>query len=283
MKKKKMLVNELFPPVDSLFSSMNYDFQIISKDKLDLIFLLSEGERYVDAIVDYYVDDSALTSTAMSSLADLTLGFYKEKWDRLIKIYSIEYDPIHNFSDDLVESITDEEAELKKNTGTRSNTGTQQNSGSRSNTGTQQNNGTTQNTGTQLNEGSESSTDNDLIYGLNSSVGVGANDQLGQRSNQNTRTDNLSEAKNFTRTDNLSEATTSTRTDNLIRTDDLKEDSNRNYTRGRTLSRLGNIGNITTQKMLTEEIELWKWNFVWQVIEDVTSLLCLPLYRNEVI
>lgn len=283
MKKKKMLVNELFPPVNSLFSSMDYDFQIISNDKLDLIFLLSEGQRFVDAVVDYYVEDSALSSTAIESIAQLTLAFYKEKWDRLIKIYSIEYDPIHNFSDELAESIVDDEDQTKENTGTRTNTGTQENSGTIQNTGNQQNNGTTNNTGTQSTDGSESSTDNDLIYGLNSSDGVGANDQIGQRTTQSTRTDNLSETKNFTRTDNLTETSNSTRTDNLTRTDDLKESSERDYSRTRTVSRLGNIGNITTQQMLMEEIELWKWNFVWQVIEDVTNFLCLPLYRNEVV
>lgn len=283
MKKDRKTVNSLFPPVSSLFSKMDYDFQIVDKAKLDLIFLLSEGERYVSSIVDYYVHDDEISSNDMTSLAELTLAYYKEKWDRLVSIYSIEYDPIHNFSDTIHESIDDNEATTTENTGTRVNTGTQKNEGSIDNTGTQSTTGSRTNTGTQDNSGSESSTDNDLIYGLNSSTGVGANDLLGQRTTSSTREDDLHEATTGQRTDNLSEERSFTRTDNLTRTDDLKEEVGREYGRVRDMTRTGNIGNITTQKMLNEEIELWKWNFVWQVIEDVKDFLCLPLYRNEVI
>ena len=269
LREKRKTVNQLFPPTSSIFSKMDYNFQIITKDKLDLIFLLSEGERYVNAIVDYYTVDGEISSTAMQSLADLTLAYYKERWDRLIEIYSIEYDPIHNFSDNLQEDITDAE-DTETN-----NTGTQQNSGSRQNTGTQGFSGTTNNTGTQVNSGTDSGTDNDLIYGLNSTTSVGANDNIRSGSHENTRTDNLSESQSNTRTDNL------TRTDSSTRTDNLKETFDKDYTRARTVTRTGNIGNITTQQMLLEEIELWKWNFVWEVIADVKDFLTLRLYKNE--
>lgn len=258
-KNKRKIVSDLFPPTASLFSKMDYNFQIITKDKLDLIFLLSEGQRYVNSIVEYYVHDDEISSSNMTALAELTLAFYKERWDKLVEIYSIEYDPIHNFSDDLHEVIDDGENTSKDNTGTQTNTGTQGKSG------------TINNTGTQANAGSMSSTDNSLIYGLNSATGVGADDLLKQSQDSNTRTDNLTETQNMTRTDNL------------MRTDNLSEEIERTYDRDRTQTRIGNIGNITTQKMLMEEIELWKWNFVWEVIADVKDFLCLRLYRNEVV
>ena len=44
------------------------------------------------------------------------------------------------------------------------------------------------------------------------------------------------------------------------------------------MSRIGNIGNITTQQMLNQEIELWKWNFINQVLEDVKQLTTLQIY-----
>ena len=42
----------------------------------------------------------------------------------------------------------------------------------------------------------------------------------------------------------------------------------------------GNIGNLTSQKQLKEEIELWKWNFVNEILEDAKQLLCLEVYLN---
>lgn len=42
----------------------------------------------------------------------------------------------------------------------------------------------------------------------------------------------------------------------------------------------GNIGNLTSQKMLKEEIELWKWNYVQSILEDARDFLTLPVYLN---
>lgn len=40
----------------------------------------------------------------------------------------------------------------------------------------------------------------------------------------------------------------------------------------------GNIGNLTSQKMITEEIALWKWNFIEEVLRDATEFLTLDVY-----
>lgn len=40
----------------------------------------------------------------------------------------------------------------------------------------------------------------------------------------------------------------------------------------------GNIGNLTSQKMLNEEIELWKWNYVRSILDDAINFLTLDVY-----
>lgn len=40
----------------------------------------------------------------------------------------------------------------------------------------------------------------------------------------------------------------------------------------------GNIGNLTSQKQILEEIELWKWSYINDILEDAKNLLCLPTY-----
>ena len=40
----------------------------------------------------------------------------------------------------------------------------------------------------------------------------------------------------------------------------------------------GNIGNLTSQKMIKEEIELWKWSYVQTILEDARDFLSLPIY-----
>lgn len=77
-----------------------------------------------------------------------------------------------------------------------------------------------------------------------------------------------------TQSDLGSEATTGTNsraTDETESTDgsDHKERSGRHF---------GNIGNLTSQKMLNEEIELWKWNYVRAILDDAISFLTLDVY-----
>lgn len=61
-------------------------------------------------------------------------------------------------------------------------------------------------------------------------------------------------------------------------TDDRKDDSVRASNEVETTERSGNIGVTTTQKMLSEERELWMWNFFDQVYKDIDSVLSLPIY-----
>lgn len=48
--------------------------------------------------------------------------------------------------------------------------------------------------------------------------------------------------------------------------------------RDRSGRHFGNIGNLTSQKMIKEEIELWKWNYVQTILEDARDFLTLPIY-----
>lgn len=44
------------------------------------------------------------------------------------------------------------------------------------------------------------------------------------------------------------------------------------------LTRKGNIGVTTTQRLLEEERRLWLWNFFDQIYKDIDSVLSLPIY-----
>ena len=46
----------------------------------------------------------------------------------------------------------------------------------------------------------------------------------------------------------------------------------------RSYNRIGNIGNIPTQQLFREEIELWKWNLLTQIIDDVKDYITVPIY-----
>ena len=60
-------------------------------------------------------------------------------------------------------------------------------------------------------------------------------------------------------------------------TDSTERENER--TRVRDFTHLGNIGNITTQQLIEQEIKLWHWNFINQVLNDVKDFLTIPVYE----
>lgn len=258
---------------------MNYNFEFATAQQLDVLFFTSYGGRTISPIVSHLMgNDSEFSDAELLELSELILAVYKQKWDKLKAVALLEYDPIHNFKDEMHEEIVGTDDKTVDNTGTQSNTGTQKNEGTIDNTGYQTTEQTKLNTGTQTNDGTLSRTLNDKIFGFNSSSSVGENDHITAETSHNKREDNLSEVINGRRDDNLSEEQSFTRTDNLTRTDALKEETDDDYTRTRDYTRTGNIGNITYQKMLREEIELWQWSFIRQVLDDVKDFCSLSIY-----
>lgn len=51
-------------------------------------------------------------------------------------------------------------------------------------------------------------------------------------------------------------------------------------TRDRSGRHFGNIGNLTSQKQILEEINLWKWNYMNEILSDVKEFCTLPVYLN---
>lgn len=74
--------------------------------------------------------------------------------------------------------------------------------------------------------------------------------------------------------DSGSEATTGTNSRDL---DETETNSGTDH-REREGRHFGNIGNLTSQKMLNEEIELWKWNYVRSILDDAIKFLTLDVY-----
>ena len=88
----------------------------------------------------------------------------------------------------------------------------------------------------------------------------------------------------------LQDTTLNTGTRQLSQTDTLsgKDEYSRDIAthdvestgRDRSGRHFGNIGNLTSQKQIIEEINLWRWNYVNSIIDDVKEFCTLPVYLN---
>lgn len=169
---------------------------------------------------------------------------------------------------------------------TRTNTGTQTSqlggNDTINDTGTQQNSltdsETTQNTGTQTNAlsgkdatentGTRTTVDDEdgTISRRNTGTQtlVGDNDTTVTSSTSNSRS--VQDVTGYTGTDTSNESTSKSRTT----TNDIDK----------TGRHFGNIGNLTSQKQILEEINLWRWNYVNEILNDVKEFTTLPVYLD---
>ena len=109
-------------PLDGPFKRIDYDFEFITKDKLDLFFVTEYGDRTIAPLLEFFVTEEnseyVLTEESKTQVSAALLAYYSTKWDKLKEVLKITYDPIKNFSDTLTETIGDS----KNNTGTVSST-----------------------------------------------------------------------------------------------------------------------------------------------------------------
>lgn len=152
--------------------------------------------------------------------------------------------------------------------------GADTNSSSNSGTGTVDR--TTDNTGTQAtteggsdtkaNTGTQNTTGTDTGTVTTANTGTMANAQTGT----------VSVERDNTGTQDTDQTVTQSGVDTIRDSGSTLE----NETTGRDRSgrHFGNIGNLTSQKQIKEEIELWKWNYVVTILSDVKEFCCLPVY-----
>lgn len=266
-------------------STYSYDFPIPNTSsstpvgkgtEIDRIFMRLYGEKNLSPAImgiysnkSNYTSDYQISSIIQGFYGDMIYSLYKDKWDKLIALLNVDYDPIHNYLDEW-----QDESDRDK-TGSNSFASTRQDT--LNTTETTQSTRTDNLLSTKTINESESTTDTqtDGIFGFNSSTSSNADKSDGSSSKTTTGTDTDAN----TGTQGLSQTVADTGTNTRGTQEAGSETENEDIARSGSHS--GNIGNITTQKMIKEEIELRQWNIVYQMMKDVADFCTLPIYLRE--
>ena len=304
MKTKK--IKDCLPLANGIWTKINYQFPDIfdiDASQLDVLFLSNWSMRTAAPILNVLHSDESttmLTQEELEQLAEIINGMFKHRWDKLMAVAEMEYDPIHNFSDHLVESIeyTEGVDGSKSSSGSRNDTRTdnlstlttdrRSKTDTFNTTDTETDNKTITETRNMSNSGSNSNQDN--IYGFNSSTAVGEGNSSGTNSNlesgtvTDAHTGTVANAKTGTVTSandgTLTEANTGTQTNAGTSSNSETSSNDTEGEKTREYTKTGNIGNISTQKLMNEEIELWKYNFIHEIMRDVANFVSLPIYEQ---
>ena len=174
--------------------------------------------------------------------ASVVFAMFNEKWTKLWNIYKLEYNPLSAYK--VVE--TGENSVEKQFSDVHEYGKTQ--------------NEVSDDTGTLTDASTSESSTNAGLYGFNSNTSVPSDTSAASASENSTETRDLNITR--TRTDGGS--------DTIDRED--REVGEHNITKE------GNIGYSTPQKLLREEFELWATPFFQKVFDDIDSFITIMVY-----
>jgi hypothetical protein len=246
---------------------MNFDFEFMTKEQLDIMFYANYGDKNPSPIVLKTVPLVHVLSD-IQKLATMTEALYSQKWNRLKALVKTQYDPIHNYEDKLVESITDVGTGGNTTIGTVKDTGTD--TLAKSNTRTDN----LTNASQLASDVTTASNNTDAVYGFNSADASNADKSVTSGSENETSTNTITNTGTQTNTGTDTNTLDKTKTTNMT----VESHDGNNRTRNSTHS--GNIGNLTTQQLMKQEIELWKWNFIQTVLADLCEFTTIPIYLS---
>jgi hypothetical protein len=249
----------MFPMIQGIFHhiplSLPADFPV-SSATLDILFISEYGECSVSPLVLKIHEDglSELTSDELTQLGEILYTVNKKKWEDLISLYMLDYDPIHNFSD-TVHEVVHEDATS--------------------------NDTLTHNTTLALDE--TKNIDRDVTRTDNLEEAITSENKEGYAGFNSSQSSDVSDGQSSTTRSN-------TGTQQNVTSDESKTNGTRKTTgtdttgrvsdhdRTKDTTHIGNIGNITTQQLIKEEIDVKQWNPVSAILNDVKECLTIPLY-----
>lgn len=240
------------------------------------------GKKETSPLVDSLIVENSLTDNSKTMLAMSIFSIYSNKWSKLYRILSLEYEPIENYNMTETENTTS----TNENTDTITTNTTNSNDVTETNTGTNTANDSENTTGKNIitdsrtvNE-NNNVTNNNSLYGFNSSSGVNSDSQNGTQTrnvtDSNTHNDDLKGTRTNEHSENINTSKVTAQKNDVK---DVKDGThNENSSQDRTLTRHGNIGVTTSQQMLNSEIELWQWDFFSGVFKDIDKILTIQTY-----
>ena len=211
---------------------------------LDIFFAMTYGQKVAAPILHLFVDDDTghIEAEDVNAIASMLYQMRGLEWAKLYAALKAEYNPVENT--DVYENFTDS----KTGSGTNGNTRTLNTQTSNSGTGSVTSSGS----------GSGSTASN--VFGFDSSTAVGDTTGSDSSSTQSSTTTTTGNTINDTGT--ITDSGTNSNSESITH----------------NLRRHGNIGVMTAAQLIGGEIELWKWTFIIQIMQDICDLITLKVY-----
>lgn len=237
--------NEIFKTLMEEYTLPWSEDESINATALDFEYMGNYSGRKIisPAVSNNIGDDGKITAAGFDKLCEVCYMMFSKKWTRNWTILTMEYNPIENYS-------MTEHTEL-----TRDNNETHSGKDSKVQTGSvaDAHSGTITDSATSSETGRISAFNSNSFQDATQSSGSGGN----------TRTFNNTDTSTY---NNLKDEETY---EHQIDHDD---DEITDHTRS------GNIGVTTSQQMAQSDLDLWRWNFFYEVFSDIDKVFTISTY-----
>lgn len=236
--------NEIFKTLMENYTLPWSEDETISASLLDFEYINNySGRKIIAPAVNNVLSDGVMSVTGFEKLCDICYMMFVKKWARNWAILTMEYNPIENYS-------MTEHMEL-----TRDNNETHTGKDSKVETGSvaDAHSGTISDSATSSETGQVSAFNSSQYQDATKTTGTGGN----------TRTHNNTDTTTY---NNLKDETTY---GHVIEHDDEETTDH---------TRSGNIGVTTSQQMAQSDIDLWRWNFFYEVFADIDKVFTISTY-----
>ena len=212
--------------------------------QLDMFYAMTYGHKHPAPILDMFVDEDTgeIDNDDVAVIASMLYQLRGHEWEKLYAALKAEYNPVENT--DVYENYTDNRTGSGTNGNTRTLNTQTANSG----------------TGSVTSSGSGSGNTANNRFGFDSAQAVG--DTTGSDSSTTQSTTGTTTSNTINDTGTITDAGTASNTESITH----------------TLRRHGNIGVMTAAQLVGGEIELWKWTFIIQIMNDIVELITLKVY-----
>lgn len=311
--KKKRTIKEMLPIgthalFEEISSRMGEDFpvpiigNVSPEPQMDLKLTADYGARAVSTIIDYFYESQesgeSLDSNSISQLAEYLISIYGDKWIRSGAVLFSDYDPIHNYLDEWEDHLdrndtldgeslrTDNTSNARTQNLTEDYTRT--NALQTTRTDNLSNSSTRTDNLSQGESGTDTNNETNSVWAFNSATAVNSDSNSSSGSDSRTTTNTGTQSTSGTNTGTQTTADTgtvhdvktNTGTDTVLNTGTVKQEQDdiRDISQDRDGRHFGNIGNISTQKLILEELNLRKINLMAEIVRDVADEISIPVY-----
>lgn len=237
--------NEIFKTLMTDYTLPWSEDESITDSLLDFEYINNYSGRKIisPAVSNSLGTDGKITAAGFQKLCDVCYMMFNKKWTRNWTILNMEYNPIENYA------MTEHSVLTRNNKESHSGTDRNVRTGSVADNHT----GTITDAATSSEEGKVSAFNSSSYQPASSTSGSGGN----------TRTNNTTDTTTY---NNLTDADTY---GHIIDNDDTETTDH---------TRTGNIGVTTSQQMAESDLQLWRWNFFYEVFADIDNVFTVSTY-----